>query len=299
MQAKRRSFAPILAGALFIATVALNFLYLLIITIMGYRIQIRAYSIITYLVLIYFAVVLFLRQKNVTPLIGAALMAIMRIVAAALFGLGSTLNVFSFLFFLAGWSCLAVVLAALIPEAVGLRSAVKKFYFVPAILTALGELFVLIQVFQSFRYLSGGYGTVYLAHEILTGGMAVVGTLFAGKWAAEAEFSDPGRAPFRGYQQPYQGYQPQYQGYQQPAQGYQQPYQGYQQPPQGYQPQYQGYQQPPQGYQPPYQGYRQPAPQQEPGVPQAEILKNFQKLLEEGLITQEEYDAKRKQILGL
>ena len=61
-----------------------------------------------------------------------------------------------------------------------------------------------------------------------------------------------------------------------------QPYQ----PPQPYQ----GYQQPQ-----PYQGYQQP--QTEQNIDPVVKLRNFQRLLDEGLITQEEFDAKKKQIL--
>ena len=81
------------------------------------------------------------------------------------------------------------------------------------------------------------------------------------------------------YQQPYQ------QGYQQPAQSYQQPVQTYQQPAQTYQ-------------QPSFQPVQpvQPAAPQERSLP-AE-LRAYKELMDEGIITPEEFEAKKRQLLG-
>lgn len=74
-------------------------------------------------------------------------------------------------------------------------------------------------------------------------------------------------------QQPYQNYQPPYQG-------------GYQQPP--YQP---GYQQPP--YQPPYQ-----QPPVQPAVNLQEELQKLWNMKEQGQLTEEEFEAAKKKLLG-
>ncbi len=293
MQVKKQSAAPLVAGIFLIGTVLLNIFYLVILRGMGYYVNINVYSVIFYLFTIFLGTVLLARQRNVLPMIGAALLGLMRIVAAVLFGLGSALNVVSFLLFLASWILLAVVLAALIPQAGSLRNAMKKVYFLPAILMALAEVFVLISVIRTVRYMDLAYGAIYLIYELLTGVFAILGVFMAGKWAAVAYDGAPAapqyRQPqFQGYQQQYQGYQPQYQGYQPQYQAYQPQQQVYQPQQQAYQPQYQAYQPQQQAYQP------QPAPTVDP----AEALANFRTLLDEGLITQEEFETRKRQLLG-
>ena len=188
-----------------------------------------------------------------------------------------------------GWFLLTVVMLAAEPRLESLRSAVKKIFFLPAILIGAYLLDILIQVMGNWleygRYLSF-VEKLYMFMSILPYVLLAVGALLAGKWAVEERekpLAQAGQAP----QQPqYQAYQqPQYQGYQQPQ------YQGYQQP------QYQNYQQPQ------YQNYQQPQqqnPQPNPGQPQdpTEVLRRFKGLLDDGIITQEEFDAKKKQLLG-
>jgi len=104
----------------------------------------------------------------------------------------------------------------------------------------------------------------------------------------------------QGGQQPYQQVPPPQQGY--PQQGYGQPQQqGY--PQQGGYPPQQGYGQPqqqgaPQGY--PQQGAPQQPPQQAPaGDDPVAKLAQYKSMLDQGLITQADYDAAKAKALGL
>lgn len=141
-----------------------------------------------------------------------------------------------------------------------------------------------------------------------TGGganMAVLGMGMGAAGQAVSGLQQQPAYPQQGYQQqPPPGYPPQ--GYpQQPPPGY--PPQGYpQQPPPGYPPQGYPQQPPPPGYgqQPgyPQQGYPQqpPAP---PAAPAADDpvakLAQLKSMLDQGLITQADYDAAKAKALGL
>ncbi|MPV49258.1 SPFH domain-containing protein [Pseudactinotalea sp. HY160] len=120
--------------------------------------------------------------------------------------------------------------------------------------------------------------------------MAFLGMGLNATGGAAAGLQQP--VPQQGYQQvPQQGYGQQHpQGYgQQPPQGYgQQPPQGYgQQPPQGY------------GQQPP-QGYGQQPPQS-PSAPEDPVarLTQLKTMLDQGLITADDYEAAKAKILGI
>lgn len=135
-------------------------------------------------------------------------------------------------------------------------------------------------------------------------GMAFLGMGMNAAGGAMSGLQQPAYPP-QGYQQAY----PPQQGYQQgPPPGYQQgPPQGYQQgPPQGYQ--QQGYQQaPPQGYppqgQPPQdngqQGQHAPAQQAPAADDPVAKLGQLKAMLDQGLITQDDYDAAKAKALGL
>jgi len=136
-------------------------------------------------------------------------------------------------------------------------------------------------------------------------GMAFLGMGMNAAGGAAAGFQQPthGQPPGPGYgQQPPQGYGPPQGGPGQPPQGYgqqpQQPQQGYGQQPQ--QPQ-QGYGQPPQD---PSQQGGAPAQQQPPaqnggGEDPVAKLGQLKTMLDQGLITEADYEAAKAKVLGL
>jgi hypothetical protein len=254
-------------------------------------------TILSILLTVILGILLMLDLRSFATASPVAIFAILQLVSLIGGGGGEGVHKVLYILYVLGWFLLTVVLLAAEPKLESLRSAVKKIFFLPAILIGAYVLDILIQVMGNWleygRYLAF-VEKLYMFMSILPYVLLAVGALLAGKWAvAEREnpLAQAGQAPQQPQRQAYQ--QPQYQGYQQPQ------YQNYQQPqPQPYQqPQYQNYQQPQ------YQAYQQPQqqnPQPNPGQPQdpTEVLRRFKGLLDDGIITQEEFDAKKKQLLG-
>ena len=262
-------------------------------------------TILSILLTVILGILLMLDLRSFATAIPAAIFAILQLVSLIRGGGGEGVHIVLYILYVLGWFLLTVVLLAAEPRLESLRSGVKKIFFLPAILIGayvLDMLIVLIgDLLDYWSYLSFAE-KMSIFMSILPVVLLTVGALLAGKWAVEEREKPLARAGQAPQQPQYQAYQqPQYQGYQQPQ------YQNYQQPqPQPYQqPQYQAPQQPQyQSYQQTqYQNYQQPQqqnPQPNPGQPQdpTEVLRRFKGLLDDGIITQEEFDAKKKQLLG-
>ena len=298
----KKSASGIVAGVCFLASILINLLYNLLNSVINHWLSeyLRSYftspSNILYLVLVLvLAVMLIADLRSFAAAIPAALIGLSLVV----FNLirESQIDLFRILFFLQqlGWLSLAVVLLCADPKVGGLKKSMKPLFFLPAILFAVYRLPLMLRNLNNLgdmlRY-SPVRGLSLALFSIFLPTVAILtAVFFAGKWAVE-EPSPFGRPmPYGGgpNYNPNAGYGPR-PGYN-PNTGYN-PNAGYR-PNTGYSPNT-GYN-PNAGYSP-NPGYAPAPPVREPDAETK--LRNFRQLLEDGLITQEEFDAKKRELLG-
>ena len=198
---------------------------------------------------------------------------------------GEGMSVLRVLFFLHafGWILLAVVLLAADPKLENLKESVKGAWIFPVILIGSYELGLIISnVINMFMWSPEFLDLLYVFFvSFVPGVLFVLGALLAARWAVADTKAKPKPAGFA----PNQAY-PQPQSYPQP-QAYPQP-QSYPQPQQ-----YQTYR--------PIPGYAPTPPAAQPAAQAqevAEALRSYKALLDEGILSQEEFEAKKRQLLG-
>ena len=255
-----------------------------------YDAEVNFLTILSWGICIAYGVVLFLQKKDISLLAASAALAVLCLVNLIMLEAASLYYVMAFLA-AAGMAALTAV--NVLPALKSYTSLMKVLWFVPGLLVAIAFITMLGDYFESFEaleYLPDSYVIDYvfiLLMDFLKVLSFVAFFFFCGMWlnagvGVEKKTWQPRPYP---QQNPYQPYGQQ-NGYQQPygqQNGYQQPY-GQQN---AYQPE-------------PQQGnYAPPAeqPQAEPAV--VGELKTYKELLDMGIITQQEYDAKKKQLLGL
>ena len=255
--------------------------------------------------MIVFGVTLLTGRRDMIPVAGAGVLALAELIAQIIQLVEayeiSALALLMTILWLGAFVALVLVMAgSLLPQLERLRKPAKSLWFLPALLLGLNELInvivLLVTVFQYNLRGAGSYIIGTLIGYAIATTMWLLSLIFSCQWAVLGEETKAALPQYQSYQQPqYQSYQqPQYQSYQQPQyQSYQQSqYQSYQQP------QYQSYQQSQQ-----YQDYQQPGQYQsyQPsagGQDAAETLRRYKGLLDDGIISQEEYEAKKRQLLG-
>ena len=206
-------------------------------------------------------------------------------------------SIANFLIFFAWFFGIAVVLAAAIGE--GYKKVMRFMAWIPPVSLFTGYVLSFLIFGVDYIFYGFGLGVAYLILLILLDFFTFMGMLFACLWAVSAyQFLPRPQAAAPQYPQQYPQ-QPQYRAPQQYVPQYQQPQQ-FAQPPQ-YQ-QSQQYPQP-QQYQQPQQITRAatpvaPSPVQATNNTAAQLQK-YKELLDAGVISAEDYEAKKKQLLGL
>jgi len=306
MMNKQKNSLYALLGALCMAAFMGIQLLVVFISSVEYNASLNVLPVITWIIMIAYAVVLFMQQKNVGLI--AVSGAYAGILLLNLLMNADIVGRYEVLLFLAAAAMLTLVVLNCVPSLQRAAVYTKFLWVIPAILTAVNELIALIDVlpiFEYLEYMDGLYIFVILI-GIVQQFVFVAYYLFHGLWLGTT--CDPAKQKqqtweYRPYpQQPY----PQQNAYQPyPQQNAYQPYpqQNAYQP----HPQQNAYQPYPQQTPPaadPYQSYAPQKAAESAAEPQtasagAEELKIYKELLDIGVITQQEYDAKKKQLLGL
>ena len=214
-------------------------------------------------------------KRNVLLTVGFGLVLI-----TFFFTLSFTTSIASFLIFFAWFFGIAVVLAAAIGE--GYKRVMRFMAWIPPVSLFTGYVLSLLINGVEYIFYGFGLGVAYLILLLLLEFCTFMGMLFACLWAVSAYQIVPRTQPAA----------PQYPQYQQPQ---------YRAPQQFQQPQYPQYQQ--QQYPQPQQYTRAAAPAAPSPVQQtnntAAQLQKYKELLDAGVISSEDYEAKKRQLLGL
>ena len=242
------------------------------------------------------AVAGFLDHRGVIAPAGFLTLALVNLVPLLL---GSTFpRLLAFVAYLTAVFLTLVLLTELIPSA---KQICRKLWFIPLILmlgSSVSEFIYFVSI-NDFGYVSPVQYVIWFLRDMLSSDLLFLLTLlFAGLWAAQAA------APEKKAAYPAYGAVPGAPSYGHPA-----PSCGQQMPQYGQSVQQQYAQQAPQYGQPVQQQYTQPMPQYAQSAPQqaapvsqadmAEQIRKYKELLDEGAITQAEFDELKRRILGL